>query len=784
MRSDKIVAHNVFEIDGVVFSSNFDNGNLLHVEKTDRRPHEYRLWSANDNHGSEYESRHCTWFHFSVTGLPHGCTIKLHIMNPNKNTGLYKYDMRPVYKSSATNDKWVRIRSPVRHQRSDESSPLSFEHVVDNTNGAVSFAFTYPYTYTMVQNDLERYADHVNDMTKNDAIFFQRELLTTTPDGLRVDLVTISSTNGASEETEALLPDLFPDSLSPETAPRPPVFPNKEILFISARVHPGEVPAQHTWKGIFDFLMDPNDFRAKALRRRYVVKMVPMLNPDGVYRGHFRMDQFGQNLNRHYLSPCARLQPSIFAVKALLELYAQHMAMYLDLHAHASKRGCFIYGNVLDSMEHQVQNQLFCRLIAMNSAHFDYEGCLFSKEHMQRVDPGDAKSGLTAEGSGRVSTYLNHKIIHSYTLECNYNQSKFQNEVAPTDGDPGGKVVTAPSAYNTHSEKYTPSIYAGVGRACMVAMLDLRGQNPCSRIPKSKVKTLQRIRQAVLGEVRQRSEYRGQVLPSRRRTSASRTPVSDAEVVPWVPRVDCDFKPPDSSKSIGESPATSRKKVLLGVSGSNSSRSGGQTANGGDKGLTLPRFADTPSDQTISRNASRILTTASSNGSLGIVAPQVSPPAPSPRTNVVAVRTTSFDMGICSTSAPGSSRPSPRPPGCDEDPTFSRTPPLSGVNGQLEQGDGPRRGSGSDMTIRVSPAKFKSLPIHHGERPQSKSYNVSGIPRPPTKPDNVASVEISMRSYIPPALTNPPSKLKNQFRSQFGTKIPRKSAPVRGVRQF
>lgn len=98
------------------------------------------------------------------------------------------------------------------------------------------------------------------------------------------------------------------------------------------------------------------------------------------------MDQLGQNLNRYYIKPDKLQQPSIFALRKLIDLYATQelLAMYLDLHAHASKKGCFIYGNVVDTFEDQVQNQLLCRLIALNTPHFDYEGCLFSKDHMTR----------------------------------------------------------------------------------------------------------------------------------------------------------------------------------------------------------------------------------------------------------------------------------------------------------------------------------------------------------------------------------------------------------------
>ena len=46
-----------------------------------------------------------------------------------------------------------------------------------------------------------------------------------------------------------------------------------------------------------------NDERAALLRKYFVFMIVPMINPDGVSNGHFRMDSFNRNLNRYYKNP-------------------------------------------------------------------------------------------------------------------------------------------------------------------------------------------------------------------------------------------------------------------------------------------------------------------------------------------------------------------------------------------------------------------------------------------------------------------------------------------------
>ena len=84
------------------------------------------------------------------------------------------------------------------------------------------------------------------------------------------------------------------------------------------------------------------------------------------------------------------------------------IAVYVDLHGHASRRGCFIYGNHFDDVTTQTENMLYPKLISLNSPNFDFGYCLFSEKNMYWKD---RKDGLSKEGSGRVGIYKATGII-------------------------------------------------------------------------------------------------------------------------------------------------------------------------------------------------------------------------------------------------------------------------------------------------------------------------------------------------------------------------------------
>ncbi|XP_038056620.1 cytosolic carboxypeptidase-like protein 5 isoform X2 [Patiria miniata] len=655
---------------GLLFTSKFDSGNLARVERVcrddeddpsirrvgDPSPapdYEFNVWTKPDCGGTEFENGNRSWFHFAIKGCPMNKLVKINIMNMNKQGKLYSQGMAPVVRVLPQKPKWERIRERPTYENADGQFILTFTYRFEYRFSSVYFAFCYPYSYAECQqkmDDLDTQFAHCQNLSPSspvNSIYYHRELLCYSLDRLRVDLMTITSCHGLTNQREPRLPKLFPD----QSVPRAFKFKGKRVFFLTSRVHPGETPASFVFNGFLEFILRPKDPRAIQLRRQYVFKLIPLLNPDGVQRGHYRTDQKGVNLNRVYLNPDFNLHPSIYAVKNLIlhqhvssrvvssaspsprkadlktvsersekgegegtvavlpcvemkpcpanaivlihegsgeagslntecqmndaidelivkseaDFVDRHkaaelldtglpasdtvsvsrerldskkcvdhesrsrgssiakessvdgdsggeedddtglrrpsvtsqdttkiesndeatpnippnesgVALYVDLHGHASKRGCFMYGNYFDDEERHVDNLLFPKLIAMNSAHFDFDGCNFTEKNMYTKDKRD---GMSKEGSGRVAIHKATGIIHSYTLECNYNSGRFVNSLSPATTDDGHATPPPLAGY---PPKYSPQHFEEVGRAVAVAAIDLTNTNPWSRL--------------------------------------------------------------------------------------------------------------------------------------------------------------------------------------------------------------------------------------------------------------------------------------------------------------
>jgi murein tripeptide amidase MpaA len=61
----------------------------------------------------------------------------------------------------------------------------------------------------------------------------------------------------------------------------------KRVIVISARVHSGESNSSYVMQGFLDFLLSDSK-KAAQLRKTFIFKIVPMLNPDGVIYGNYR----------------------------------------------------------------------------------------------------------------------------------------------------------------------------------------------------------------------------------------------------------------------------------------------------------------------------------------------------------------------------------------------------------------------------------------------------------------------------------------------------------------
>lgn len=189
---------------------------------------------------------------------------------------------------------------------------LKFEYSYDYEEDEVYFAYNYPYTYSRLNSYLAEKAREKN------SFYGCRTLCRTLAENM-VSLITITDHEIPRQE--------------------------KNTVFVTSRVHPGETVSSLVMEGIVDFLTSSAPM-ASELRKRFIFRLVPMLNPDGVIHGNYRTNLAGIDLNRVWHCADKQLSPEIYELrKFILECDREcPVLMFCDLHGHSSRKSAFIYG--------------------------------------------------------------------------------------------------------------------------------------------------------------------------------------------------------------------------------------------------------------------------------------------------------------------------------------------------------------------------------------------------------------------------------------------------------
>lgn len=164
---------------------------------------------------------------------------------------------------------------------------MTWTHNLSNYNAKTDtyyFAWTYPYSFEESQLQATYW---LSKFASFGDIYTHREVVCHSREKRPVELITVTKDTKRLEEREELIDGLFPDADKDPTK-RPYKF-DKPVVFLSARVHPGETPASYVLEGIMKFLMSQTE-QAQILLDKFCFKIVPILNPDGVYRGYWRLD--------------------------------------------------------------------------------------------------------------------------------------------------------------------------------------------------------------------------------------------------------------------------------------------------------------------------------------------------------------------------------------------------------------------------------------------------------------------------------------------------------------
>ena len=423
----------------IIFDSKFESGNLrMAIKLNSDIENEYDLIIRKDYNCEKNYS----WFFFSIE-CDRECDIKFNILNFIKKKIMFDEKEKIRILVYNEKDKWTRNTYNVQYYennikilaswedkekmgsndkenifndkfKEDEKNndifkifdkdkgekedvpdtefffTLSFCYHVskNNINSPIYFALCFPYTYSTLQDYL-----HKLSITKTNKNKIKFSTLNKTICGNPLDILYI--TNFASTQS---------------------VINARQSIIFTARVHPGETSGSYVIESVINNLLN-NSEQSNNLLDKYIFKIIPILNPDGVIHGHYRNNIFGKDLNRMWQDPRDNETPTIYYLKKLISINKPFF--FCDFHGHSNMPNCALYccsppkkkknkffnfpnGNI--KSYHFYEEKVFMRIMEEESKYYQKSG---EKYNIQ-------KSKLK---SARGVIYNEFNVYFSYALE-------------------------------------------------------------------------------------------------------------------------------------------------------------------------------------------------------------------------------------------------------------------------------------------------------------------------------------------------------------------------------
>jgi hypothetical protein len=385
------------------FSGDFESGNLPVAKQLDQRGKAWELALRNDNDDASLPDNFRTWWYLRADDVPVRDKLRLEFTRLGS-----RYYFVPVYSYDQKKWQYFDENDVTLTPGCDIHQPDTCRLVVSKqfSQPTVWIARTFPYTIQNLSIFLESLAENKNVEISQLGLspHFQKPL----------QLITINAQSISSP---------------------------KQTIWLHARTHSAETGPSFVLEGLIRSVLAEDEL-GSALRQKYIFKIVPMHNIDGVILGNYRTNASSINLEKQwlfipgspYLNSDAPLENRLMNEAMVSVMKDNQAPVVLALNLHSSNASpdtaTFFFphfGN--DAKYTELEQNLWHKQVALiKSLAVHYDG---------RIEQPPQDDG----GAGFLNAYFPESwwwankadAVNAMTLETTYGRAGFDHWITQED---------------------------------------------------------------------------------------------------------------------------------------------------------------------------------------------------------------------------------------------------------------------------------------------------------------------------------------------------------------